>query len=87
MQAQTRNLVIVALVAMLVVATCWKQSPGQGEAAKPGAAMEYLVVPANTETLNTFAEKQPWEVVAAFSQGKEGASTGLAILRRPKAAK
>ena len=45
MQNQTRNLVIVALVAALVAVTCWKQSPGQGEAPRPAAATpEYMVV-------------------------------------------
>jgi len=40
MQIQARNLVIVTLVATLVVVTCWKQSPGQGESAKPAGAAD-----------------------------------------------
>ena len=40
MQIQARNLVIVTLVATLVVVTCWKQSPGQGEPAKPAGAAD-----------------------------------------------
>ena len=39
MQNQNRNLVIVALIAAFVVVTCWKQSPGQGEPAKPAMDM------------------------------------------------
>ena len=41
MQNQTRNLVIVALLAALVVVACWKQSPGQGEHTKAGSAKSY----------------------------------------------
>ena len=44
MQNQTRNLVMIALVATLFVVTCWKHSPGQGEADKPeGVKWEYVV--------------------------------------------
>jgi hypothetical protein len=83
MQNRTRNLVIVALVALLVVVTCWTQSSGQGDPAK-APVTEYLVVPANKETLNSFAEKG-WEVCAAFHKGSE--ANGTAIIRRPKTAK
>lgn len=86
MQNQSRNLIIVALIAALVAIAGWKQTSGQGEPAKP-AAMEYLVVTADTETLNTYAERQRWEVCAAFSKGNDGRIAGYAILRRPKAAK
>ena len=40
MQNQTRNLVIVALVAALAIVTCWKQLPGQGDPVKPAGAAD-----------------------------------------------
>src|SRR4051812_35424476 len=40
MQSQARNLVIVALIAVLAVATCWKQSPAQGKPSKPAVAAD-----------------------------------------------
>ena len=91
MQNQTRNLVIVALVAVLVVVTCWKQAPGQGEAAKSVLpCWEYKQISASESALNELGA-EGWEVCAAFAKvgggGGSISTTGYAILRRPKAGK
>lgn len=91
MQNQTRNLIIVALVAALVVVTCWKQSPGQGSAAKPALPRwEYKQIAASESALNDLGA-EGWEVCAAFAKvgggGGSISTTGYAILRRPKADK
>lgn len=79
MQNQTRNLVIVALVAALVAVTCWKQSSGQGEPAKPAAVIwEYRIDSADATALNKLAS-EGWEVCAAYGGGQASV-----ILRRPK---
>jgi hypothetical protein len=96
MQNQTRNLVIVALVAALVAVTCWKQSPGQGEPAKAvGAKWEYKVAyvsleKAHRDHINQLGE-EGWEICAAFSHSHlvsgSGEIEGKVILKRSKAAK
>ena len=99
MQNQTRNLVIVTLVAALVAVTCWKQSQGQGEAAKPGVvkweyrvAHAYAVSSGKTvrDELNLLGD-DGWEVCAAFAPGQivngSGTSDGRVVLKRPKAEK
>lgn len=81
MPNQTRNLVIVALVAALVAVTCWKQSSGQGEPAKPPSVIwEYRIVNADGTLLNKLAP-EGWEVCAVY--GGSQSSPGV-ILRRPK---
>jgi hypothetical protein len=102
MQNQSRNLVIVALVAALVAVMCWKQSQGQGEAAKPAkpavVKWEYQVehVYAVSQRKTTRDElnllgNDGWEVCAAFAPGQivngSGTSDGRVILKRLKAEK
>lgn len=92
MQNQTRNLVIVALIAALVAVTCWNQSTGQIVLpGKPAVARwEYKTVPAPTEGEVILADKN-WEVCAACSHGQinggTGTLSGRVVLKRPKAEK
>jgi hypothetical protein len=88
MPNQTRNLVIVALVAALVAVTCWKQSSGQGEPAKPAAVIwEYRIVDSSRKTaedeelLNKLGA-EGWDVCVAYR-----GYTDHLILRRPKTVK
>lgn len=89
MQNQTRNFIIVALLALLVVITCWKQSPGEGEPAKAVAVpQEYLVTRLaghedhTTSSMNNFA-KDRWEVCSTYNYN----DSAYCVLRRPKVAK
>ena len=89
MQNQTRNLVIVALVALLVVVTCWNQLPGQVAPAKPAAAnWEYTL--AVTPTLNQDPAAlnklgaEGWELCVTH---EHSGGFHTMIFRRPKAAK
>jgi hypothetical protein len=88
MPNQTRNLVIVALIAALVAVTCWKQSSGQGEPAKPAAVIwEYKVVDSSYKTANdqellNKLGAEGWDVCVAYHS-----NTAHLILRRPKATK
>lgn len=52
MQNQTRNLIIVALVAALVAVTCWNQSTGQVAVPAKPAAVKREYTFAVTPTLN-----------------------------------
>ena len=89
MQNQTRNLVIVVLVAALVVVTCWKQSPGQGEAAKPAVVKwEYKFTTSPTlqqdpDELNKLGS-EGWDLCVVYPYAD---NIQTVILRRPKAAK
>jgi hypothetical protein len=89
MQNQTRNLIIVALLALLVVVTCWNQLPGQAPAAKPAAVKwEHMVTSLKESAelrLDEFSDKG-WEVCAAYSYGSDGGNV-MVIFRRPKAGK
>ena len=90
MQNQTRNLAIVALVAALVAVTCWKQSSGQGESAKPVAAKwEYTtltlsLIDSAEKRLTALSSERGYELVATY---QDDAGKPVAILRRPKADK
>jgi hypothetical protein len=71
MQNQTRNLVIVALVTALIAVTCWKQSPGQGEVAKP-AVLKWQYTLTTDATDNRSPEKlnalgaEGWELCSSY---------------------
>jgi hypothetical protein len=92
MQNQTRNLVIVALIAALVVVTCWNQSTGQvAVPAKPAAVKwEYKITtsavlgddPKELDSLGA----EGWEACAAYAIGRDN-NARTVILKRPKAGK
>lgn len=90
MQNQTRNLVIVAILAALVVVTCWKQSPGQGEKAAPAWEHKSMLYPGDNAMDKLALDR--WEICGAYAKpaGTGAAATVFSIeviLRRPKAAK
>ena len=88
MQNQIRNLVIVALVAALVVITCWNQSRGQvAVPAKAGAVKwEYKIMTCpkleqSPDSLNKHGA-DGWELCISQPLGSEGEFYSL-ILKRP----
>lgn len=92
MQNQTRNLVIVALVAALVVVTCWNQSTGQvAVPAKPAAVKweyKFATCPKLEQSpvdLNKLGA-DGWELCISQSLGNEGEFYAL-VLKRPLAGK
>jgi hypothetical protein len=91
MQNQTRNLVIVALVAALVAVTCLNQSPGQVAAAKPAAVKweyKFATCPKleqSPDGLNKLGA-DGWELCISQSLGSEGEFYAL-VLKRPFAGK
>lgn len=92
MQNQTRNLVIVALVAALVVVTCWNQSTGQVAApVKPAAVKwEYKITTCpkleqSPDGINKLGA-DGWELCISQPLGSEGEFYSL-ILKRPLAGK
>jgi|GEM_PF-1686644 len=91
MKNQTRNLVIVALLALLVVVVCWKQSPGQAEGAKQALTVwEYKITVVTTKNDDTSElnklGNEGWELCSAAPWGG-GGQFHTAFLKRPKAAK
>lgn len=91
MQNQTRNLVIVALVAALVVVTCWNQSTGQvaPPPAKPAVVKwEYKL---EMYTTNSYGSREldklgvdGWEAFAVYPYE---ANNEKVFFKRPVAAK
>lgn len=92
MQNQTRNLAIVALVAALVVVTCWNQSTGQVAApAKPAAVKWEYKITTNGTLGDDHKEfdslgADGWEVCAAYAIGRDN-NARTVIFKRPKAEK
>ena len=89
MQIQTRNFIIVALVAALVAITCWNQSTGQGEAAKP-AVVKWQYMLTTHATISQQPEKldalgaEGWELCSSYPFNER---TQTLIFKRLKAAK
>ena len=77
MKSQSRNLAIVALVAALAGVTFWKQSSGQGEAAKPAIVKwEYKITVVTTKNDSTLEldklGTEGWELCSTQPWGGGG---------------